>query len=695
MLSEYPWWFGIIGALLALAATWFLYRNNPIGVEGKRAKQLLWLLHVCRFSVLFVLMVLLLGPLVKLITTQTQKPVIVFAVDNSQSVTMGIDSLQLKKALNNQFEILQKELGNDYDVVHYLVGKESKLASSTNFKDKETNLNQLFITLKNTYDGINLGAVVLASDGLYNKGENPLQAASELKAPIFTIGLGDTIQRKDVLIKNVRTNQLVFKGNNFPLQIDLAAFAAAGQSTQITITQNGKTVFKQQLLLSNKYFNTLLTNLTANEVGTQHLIVEASAITNEVSLVNNRMDLFINVIDGKQKIALLAYTPHPDVAAIEKTLNQQENYTTNTFIISQQQTPNNLAQYSLVIAHQLPGNNGEGTVLLKQLKEINIPILFVLGAQTNLGYLNQLEPTIQVGGTRIVNMNEVTPIYNNSFSLFTLSKEEQEHLKKFPPVMAPFGSYKINGEAEILFKQQIGFVKTEYPLVFFAKGSNSKSGFFCAEGYWKWRMYDYAISQQKTSSTVLGGMVQYLTSKKDQSRFRVNSKKEIEENELVQFDAELYNESYQLVNNPEVSMVLKNSKGNNYTFTFNKTNNAYTLNAGILPTGAYEFEATTNFGKQPQKVKGQFIIKPLQMEFAQTTANHQLLNELAIQQGGDMYHLNSMNKIANAIQKNDRIKPIIYQNQDVKSWIDLKWIFVLLMMMLATEWFVRKWNGSI
>ena len=493
----------------------------------------------------------------------------------------------------------------------------------------------------------------------------------------------------------MRTNQLVFKGNNFPLQIDLAAFAAAGQSTQITITQNGKPVFKQQLLLSNKYFNTLLTNLTANEVGTQHLIVEASAITNEVSLVNNRMDLFINVIDGKQKIALLAYTPHPDVAAIEKTLNQQENYTTNTFIISQQQTPNNLAQYSLVIAHQLPGNNGEGTVLLKQLKEINIPILFVLGAQTNLGYLNQLEPTIQVGGTRIVNMNEVTPIYNNSFSLFTLSKEEQEHLKKFPPVMAPFGSYKINGEAEILFKQQIGFVKTEYPLVFFAKGSNSKSGFFCAEGYWKWRMYDYAISQQKTSSTILGGMVQYLTSKKDQSRFRVNSKKEIEENELVQFDAELYNESYQLVNNPEVSMVLKNSKGNNYTFTFNKTNNAYTLNAGILPAGAYEFEATTNFGTQPQKVKGQFIIKPLQMEFAQTTANHQLLNELAIQQGGDMYHLNSMNKIANAIQKNDRIKPIIYQNQDVKSWIDLKWIFVLLMLMLATEWFVRKWNGSI
>ena len=232
-------------------------------------------------------------------------------------------------------------------------------------------------------------------------------------------------------------------------------------------------------------------------------------------------------------------------------------------------------------------------------------------------------------------------------------------------------------------------------MAFFTKGGSSKSGFFCAEGFWKWRMYDYAISQQKTSSTIFGGMVQYLTSKKDQRRFRVNSKKEIEENEAVVFDAELYNESYQLINTPEVSMVLKNSKGKNYSFAFNKTNSAYSLNAGLLPTGTYDFEATATVGSQPQKVKGQFIVKPLQLEFAQTTANHQLLNEIATQQGGEMYHLNNMDKIAGAIQKNERIKPIIYQNQDVKSWIDLKWIFVLLMMLLTIEWFARKWNGSI
>jgi hypothetical protein len=190
-------------------------------------------------------------------------------------------------------------------------------------------------------------------------------------------------------------------------------------------------------------------------------------------------------------------------------------------------------------------------------------------------------------------------------------------------------------------------------------------------------------------------MVQYLTSKKDQSRFRVNAKKEIDENESVVFDAELYNESYQLINTPEVNMTVTNSKGKNYTFTFNKTGNAYTLDAGLLPAGSYAYEATTAVGTQTQKAKGQFIVKPLQVEFAQTTANHQLLNELATQQGGEMYYLSNMQNMADAIKNNQSIKPIIYQNQDVKSWIDLKWIFVLLMLMLTTEWFVRKWNGSI
>lgn len=694
LLTEYPLWLGLICLALAAAGSWFLYRNNPVGIEGRWAKPVQWILHGFRFLSLFILSFLLIGPLLKQVSTETQKPVIIFGIDNSQSLLIAHDSVELKQQLNAAIESLKNELGDEYEVVPYTIGKEVKASGEIGFREKESNLNRLFKTIKNSYDGTNLGAVILASDGLYNNSENPLQAAQDIKAPVFAIALGDTVQRKDVLIKNARTNQLVFEGNSFPLQVDVAAFAAAGQSSNLTVTQNGKVIFTQLLSLSNNYFNTVNATLQSNTSGTQHIVIEVSRISGEVSVANNRLDLFVNVINGKQKIALLALAPHPDLGAYEKALQQNQNYAIETFIISQQQPPANLDQYNLVILHQLPGWNGEGMNLIKQLKQKNIPLLFVLGAQSGMNYLLLADPSLQVGAGR-GSMNEVLPVYQNNFSLFTFTEEEQEHIKKLPPLIAPFGNYRINGEAEVLFKQQIGYVKTEYPLVFFAKGSNSRSGFICGEGFWKWRMYDMAISGQQTTNNIIGSTVQYLTSKKDQSRFRINGKKQFDENEAVTFDAEVYNESYQLVNTPEVSLVITNTSGKNFNYTFSKTANAYSLDAGILPPGNYSYQGSTNTGTTRQQVKGQFIVKPTQVEFAQTTANHQLLGELAAQSNGKLFYLNNMKGLVEEIKNNDSIKPVIYLQQDVKSWIELKAIFFVLLALLGIEWFIRKWNGSI
>lgn len=694
LLTEYPLWLGLICLALAAAGSWFLYRNNPVGVEGRWARPMQWLLHAFRFLSLFIISFLLLGPLLKLVTTETQKPVIVVGIDNSQSLTIAHDSSALKKQLLDGLAALKSELGDEYEVVPYTVGKEVKASDDISFREKESNLNKFFNTVKNSYDGANLGGVVLASDGLYNNSESPLQAAQDVKAPVFAIALGDTIQRKDVLVKNARTNQLVFEGNSFPLQVDVAAYAAAGQTSKLTVTQNGNVVFTQLLALGNNYFNTINATLQSNKSGTQHIIIEVSKINGEISLANNRLDVFVNVINGKQKVAILALTPHPDLGAYQKALEQNQNYSVESFIISQQQVPANLDQYNLVILHQVPGWNGEGMSLVKQLKQKNIPLLFVLGSQSGMNYLLQADAALQVRSAR-GNVNEVLPVYQNNFSLFTFTDEEQEHIKKLPPLIAPFGNYRINGEAEILFKQQIGYVKTDYPLIFFAKGNNSRSGFICGEGFWKWRLYDMAISGQQTTNTIIGSAVQYLTSKKDQSRFRINGKKQFDENETVTFDAEVYNESYQLVNSGEVSLVISNASGKSFNYTFSKTSNAYTLDAGILPPGNYSYTGTTTIGTSRQQVKGQFIVKPTQLEFAQTTANHQLLNELSAQSNGKLFYLANLKGLAAEIKSNQNIKPVIYQQQDVKGWIELKWIFFTILALLGVEWFIRKWNGSV
>lgn len=694
LLTEYPLWLSLICLLFATAGSWFLYRNNPLKLDGKWKKQLVWLLHTLRFLALFILSFLLLGPLLNLLSTQTQKPVIVYAIDNSQSILLAHDSTGLKASFAKHLESLQNELGNTYQVVPYLVGTDITNAAIPDFSGKETHLSALFSTLKDKYDNSNLGAIILATDGLYNKGENPLQLIKQSKAPIYTIALGDTIQHKDVLVKNVRTNTIVFKGNTFPMQIDVAAFASSGESTVLQITRNGVVLYKQLLPLSANYFTTVNANLTATESGTQHYVVSLTALKNEVSIANNVKDVFVQVVDGKQKIALLGYTPHPDIGAMQNALQQNENYAVQSLILSQGETINNPDQYNLIILHQLPGINGEGANLIKQLKDKNIPLLYVLGAQSNLTYLSQLEPVLQINGSRGA-VNDALPLFQNNFSLFTLTAEEQEHIKKFPPLTSPFGNYRVTGEVETLFKQQIGYVKTYYPLLFFSKGGNGRSGFLCGEGFWKWRLYDMPLSNQVTSSNILNSSVQYLTSKKDQNKLRVSGKKVFDENEEITFDAELYNESYQLVNTPELNMLITNAAGKDYRFSFTKTVEAYSLNAGVLPAGVYKYTASCFMGTSERKVSGQFIVKPLQAEFMQTTANHQLLHQLSDESGGKLFYLNQLEGIQQAIKQNPLIKPVIYQNNELKSWIDLKWLFALIMLFIGLEWFVRKWNGSI
>jgi hypothetical protein len=692
--AEYSLWFTLLCLLLATAGSWFLYRNNPLELNGKYGKIARWSLFAFRFVALFVIAFLLLGPLMKITSNRIEKPLVVLAIDGSQSIVANKDSAFYRNEFTAGIKQLQQNLADDYEVKTYTIGKTVTENFDGSFNERQTNISQVFDELKNNYNNQNLGAVIVATDGLYNEGSNPVYSAKDLHAPVFTVALGDTIQQKDVLIKQVKYNQLVYAGNLFPLQIDVSAFGYNTKQTKLTISHQNQTVFTQNVTINSaNFFQTIPVSLEAKQPGTQHYIVTLSSLAGEVSTANNRFDVFINVIDGKQKIALISLAPHPDIAAYKQSIEQNENYSIKS-ILFDKISPNELKDYSLIIFHQLPGARGEGLNLVKAVKQQNLPVLYVLGAQTGLANLNANEPTINIGSARNM-VNEATASVQSSFALFTMSEDELDIIKKFPPLYSPYGNYKINAEHDILLTQQIGYVKTAFPLMAFCKNSGSKVGFICGEGFWKWRINDAVLSQQKVTSSLMGKTVQYLAAKDDRSRFRMNSKKRFDENEPVKLDAEVYNESYELINSSDVQLQVQNSNGKKFTYTFSKTNNAYTLTIGLLPVGNYTYQATTAIGANVQKLSGAFVVTPLQVEFLQTTANHQLLNELATETQGALFFPTQLPELEKSIRANETIKPVIYKQDAIKSWINLKWIFFLVLMMLSAEWFIRKWNGSI
>jgi hypothetical protein len=679
---------------VAAAGSWFLYQKNNLDLSGKYGKWLLWGLMAFRFLSLFIITFLLLGPLMKIWIRRTEKPFIILAVDGSQSIVSGKDSAFYKTTFKNDIEALRASLEKEYEVKTYQFGKSLSQNFDGNYSEKQTNISQVFDEIKNNYSDQNLGAVILASDGLYNEGNNPLYTARDLKSPVFTVALGDTIQQKDLLIRQVKHNQIVYTGNIFPLQIDVSAYGYRNQKSTLTVNHKGQNIFSQAVSITDAgFFTTIPISIEAKEAGTQHYTISLTPLPGEVSTVNNRFDVFVNIIDGKQKIALVAYAPHPDITAYKQAIEQNENYSI-TPVFYEKFTPSQLKDYSLVIFHQVPGPRGEGSYLVKTAVEQQVPALYIIGSQSGLSYVSAVEPSVKFGTNRSSN-NEVLPNVEPGFSLFTFGDDELEVIRKFPPLISPYGTYKVNVESEVLFTQQIGYVKTNFPLLFFSKNAGRKVGFMCGEGFWKWRMYDAGLSDQKVTSSLAGKMVQYLASKDDRSRFRINGNKRFDENEPIKLDAEVYNESYELINSVDVQIVIQNAQGKKFNYSFSKTDKAYTLDAGLLPVGNYSYEASATVGNKIQKVKGQFAVVPLQVEFLQTTADHQLLNEISGETGGKLFYPAQLGELEKSLRANETIKPVLYKQEDIRSWINLKWIFFIALALLSTEWFIRKWNGSI
>ena len=189
-------------------------------------------------------------------------------------------------------------------------------------------------------------------------------------------------------------------------------------------------------------------------------------------------------------------------------------------------------------------------------------------------------------------------------------------------------------------------------------------------------------------------IITYLSVKEDKRKFRASTDKNMyRENEPIQFSAELYNNSYELINDADVRVILTNSEGKQFPYTMNKEGRAYALNTGVLPVGNYQYKATTSVGGQQLEAGGAFSVQPIQLELYETTADHAVLRALANQFGGSMVYPKDMASIADSI-KARTLKPIMYTTNKTESVMNLKWIFGLLILLLATEWFLRRYFGG-
>ncbi len=691
---QYPSWYLLLCVLLGLAYAMALYFKDKTFIEQSQ-----WLnkgLGVIRFLAATLLAILLLQPLLKSLFTDTKKPVVVLAQDQSESVGAALQGEVLEN-YKTAWQGLKDKLSEKYEVKEFAFGSEVREGVNFEMTDKISNLSSVVQEVSDLYGNQNLGAVVMATDGIYNEGSNPLYVGTKLNAPVFTVALGDTVQKKDLVLKRVFHNKIAYLGDKFSVQVDLAARNFAGATTTLTVAKvDGSNVRNLQqipvAINQNDFFNTREIILDASEAGVQRYRISLSSVNGEVTTANNSKDFFVDILDARQKLLIVANAPHPDVSALKQTLERNKNYQITTAYISDLKV--NVAEFDFVVLHNLPSGKNDASAILNVLNSRKIPRMFIVGSQTNLARFNQVQPLLAIQGDQR-NTNNVQGIFNPNFSLFTIDENLRSNLPTFNPLTAPFGDFQTRGDAQVLLYQRIGRVDTKYPLLVFGEDAGVKMAVLAAEGLWRWRLFDYLQHQNHNIfEELIGKNFQYVTVKSDKRRFRISVSKTIfNENEQVIIDAELYNESYELINEPDVSLTITNSEGKDFNYTFDKTVKGYTLTAGVFPVGNYRFRGNVTFNGQNLTSEGQFSVQPIQLEIYETTADHAMLRRLSDEFGGQVFYQNQMEELGEALLAKN-IKPVIYSTTKTRSVINLKWIFFLLLGMLSLEWFLRRYFGA-
>ncbi len=689
--TAYSWLWLLVFLAASLAYAWFFYRKD----RNTNTFNPFWLytLTFVRASAFFTILFLLLGPILEMLRKEVEKPIVILLHDDSESIIKNKDSLFYQTTYREAWDDFRTDLANQFLVHSYSLGASIEEQSDLQFTQSATRLSGIKALLEENYYQRNVGAVVLATDGIFNRGSNPVYELEASRIPIYAIALGDTTIYPDLRINQVVYNKMAFLGNRFPVRIELSGKRAPAGTYYLRLTQEGKEISKTPVEFSGgTVLSELELELLASETGILSFEAELIGFEEEMNLLNNRYQFVVEVLDQKQKILFLALAPHPDVAAIRQAIEVKQHYELEFSLL--QDFRGELKDYNLLILHQVPGADKASSGLSEAIANSRIPVWYVLGNQTNIAQFNQWKT-----GTSIVPMGtsteEVFARHNPDFNLFDSESEHLELLSSLPPLSVVLANYQLYPGAQVFAYQNVLNLESDKPLFHFYIRNEQKLAFTLGEGLWRWRLKNYQLTENHAAfDELIQKTVQYLSLKVKKDRLLVSTQKLWMQGESIQFLAEVYNPSYEKVRGQAVSLSVFNSDGLSYDYLFGTDEDQYFLEIGRFPEGDYRYRAEVEMEGELFVQEGNFSVAPVNDEVFNTEANHRMLAQLASVTQGAFFYPDELSSLSDSLRKDTRLANVARTEKSRLELIDIRWILIALLALMSFEWFVRKFKGA-
>ena len=690
LLSSYSlWWILPIMALTALLS--YLFYRKETWLHTK-SKKLWYTLFSLRTLSLGVIAVLLLGLLLEQSDFETERPVILTLIDRSSSMTNYKESNKLEQQIKAYHSILKEKLGGRFELQTWNFGNNLQVVNK-GFTAAQTNMELPFEQAANQFLNRNLGAVVLISDGNYNTGGHPMYNAAYLPlTTVYSLAVGDTAVKKDLLVANVAHNELAFLNNNFILEVDIEAQRFSSKNIQVHLYEDGKKIASQKVKLpaTRSSQTTLQFEAKAKKPGIHEYKLVIDRFKGEFSYQNNSRTVYIEVLDSRSKILLYSYAPHPDVAALQQAIAGNENY--EVLVKHNDQLKDiKWSSFDLVVWHD-PGK-GFSEQYLKELRSKQIPVWFILGSQTDEQIATKLNTGLQL--TLKTQLEEIQATPNKGFGLYQPNSEWLSLTDALPPLTKRFGEVKATAGTQVLFTQRIGNLQKGTPLLTFSDRNQQRNACLLGEGLWRWRMVNYVKKQNHEAfDAFIGEICAYLMVKKEGSGLRIQAPKKLSTSENCILNATFYNDALQAIISPKINWELDYEHKKIRKGTFATKGAFYQQQLGKLKPGRYYLKASTVHNQKKYVKTGAFIVEDINLEQLESSARHTTLYQLANQTDAKVLAIKDYNKLISLLDKKEDLVALRTETHQFDQLLDYLLLFFVLIGLLVAEWFLRRYHGS-
>ena len=664
---------GILALFIALFQYVYKTKRNPLH----------WSLAAVRFISVFSLLLLIINPKFETKESKIVKPVLAVIADNSQSIRyLNKDSIALESI---QTLLKNTEITSKYDVRLYAFGTQMKQNPELTFEDNQTNITKSLQELQSLYKS-QLAPIVLISDGNQTIGDEYEFASKRFEQSVFPLILGDSIYHTDLKIQQINVNKYTYLNNKFPVEIIASYTGNSEVQSELRIESKGRIVHKERVQFSATNNSIILTpKITSTKVGVQRYQISLTPIVNEKNIVNNQKSFAIETIDEFTNIALVTTLSHPDLGALKSAIESNKQRLVK--ICSPIEYLETNDAYGLAILYQ-PNQNFKAVFDLIEKRKLNSFI--VGGTQTQWTFLNavQTEFKQEVTGQTENYQGNINLNFNN-FSV------EDFKFNTYPPLTAEFGSTLINVPHETLLFKSLNGSAMQEPLWFTYENNAQRTAVLLAENLWKWRMHSFREDQNfETFDSFIAKLVQYLNIKNQNTRLLVNYESIYDGSQPLEISAQFFNKNYEPDSSALLVIKLKNiATEQQFVYPMIAVQSSYTVNLNTLEPGNYSFEVIANDGTH--RSFGSIEILDFNIEQQFINANVQQLEQLAINTNGTAFFDSQTDELLEKLISDNRFSSIQKFTKKTVPLIDIKFWLLVLILSLAIEWLIRKYNGLI